>query len=311
MTDMNHAINTLPVPPRINLREVGPRDGLQSEQPISTERKIELLEALVASGLTRIQATAFMSPRAVPALADAGEVASQLHRWPHVEWSALVANTRGAQRAVEAGIVNLEYVISAADSHSSANWRQTTEEAVAAIASIVRVARTEGGTCEVFVSTAWDCPFDGPTPPERVHRVVEAARDAGADRLCLADTIGTATPRRVVELVQSVRDRCPGLPVGLHMHNTRGVGLVGILAAMQIGVVDIDASVGGMGSSSRAPGAGGNVATEELVYLCRDIGVETGVDLTALLEAAATAQRAVGKTLPSGLLKAGERRLVA
>jgi hydroxymethylglutaryl-CoA lyase len=252
-----------------------------------------------------------VSPRAVPAMADAHEVAAQLHRWPHVEWSALVASTRGAQRAVDAGITNLEYVVSAADGHSKANVRRTTEEAVAAIPAIVRATHAAGGACEVIVATAWDCPFDGPTPPERVHRVVESAHDAGVDRLCLGDTIGTASPHRVVELIQSVRERCPGLRVGLHMHNTRGVGLAGILAAMQIGVVDIDASVGGLGGCPFAPGASGNVATEELVYMCRDLGVDTGVDLTALLEVAALAQSAVGRTLPSGLLKAGDRRLPA
>ncbi|WP_312868555.1 hydroxymethylglutaryl-CoA lyase [Amycolatopsis pithecellobii] len=300
----------LSLPAAINLREVGPRDGLQIEKPIPTADKLRLLESLVAAGLRRIEATAFVSPRAVPAMADADQVAAELHRWPEIEWSALVANSRGADRAIDAGITNLEYVVSAADGHSQANAGRSTREATDAIPEIVAAVQKVGGQCEVIVATAWDCPFDGPTSPARVHEVVGHAHESGVDRVCLADTIGTATPTRIVELVESVRERVASTPIGLHMHNTRGAGLAGILAAMQVGIVDIDASIGGLGGCPFAPGASGNVATEELVYLCQDMAVETGVNLELLLRAATAAENAVGRTLPSNLLKAGDRARV-
>ncbi|MGW1783752.1 hydroxymethylglutaryl-CoA lyase [Streptomyces sp. NPDC002143] len=298
---------TLPLPPRINLREVGPRDGLQIERPIPTARKLELLDLLVRSGLRRIEATAFVSPRAVPAMADAREVAAALHQWPDVQWSALVASEGGAQRALEAGIRNLEYVVSAADGHSRANVKRTTAEALAGVGKIADAAHDAGGTCEVIVATAWDCPFDGPTRADRVLHIAREAVFQGVDALCLGDTIGTATPLRVVHLLGSVRDAHPHIPIGLHMHNTRGAGLAAILAAMQIGIVDIDASIGGLGGCPFAPGASGNVPTEELVYLCEDMGVATGCDLDVLVEAARLAQHAVARPLPSGVLKAGGR----
>jgi hydroxymethylglutaryl-CoA lyase len=314
---VNHRSEGMPVttalslPTAINLREVGPRDGLQIERPIPTAQKLRLLELLVRSGVKRIEATAFVSPRAVPAMADAREVAAALHEWPDVHWSALVASEGGAERALEAGVRNLEYVVSAADGHSLANVRRKTAEALAGVGRIAELVHQAGGTCEVIVATAWDCPFDGPTPTDRVLHIAREAVSQGTDTLCLADTIGTATPCRIVQLMQDAREIAPGIPVGLHMHNTRGAGLAGIFAAMQIGVVDIDASIGGLGGCPFAPGASGNVATEELVYLCEDMGVATGADLDVLAEAAAFAQEAVGRALPSGVLKAGGRPLTS
>ena len=244
-------------------------------------------------------------------MADAREVAAALHQWPHVTWSALVASEGGAERALDAGVRNLEYVVSAADGHSLANVKRPTADSLAGVTRVADLVHQAGGTCEVSVATAWDCPFDGPTPTARVLHVAREAVAQGADALCLADTIGTATPRRIVQLIEDVRQITPHVPIGLHMHNTRGAGLAGILAAMQIGVVDIDASVGGLGGCPFAPGASGNVATEELVYLCEDMGVATGADLDVLAEAAAFAQEAVGRALPSGVLKAGGRPLTS
>jgi hydroxymethylglutaryl-CoA lyase len=206
---------------------------------------------------------------------------------------------------------DLEYVVSAADGHSRANVRRATKDALAEVSTIADAVHDVGGTCEVIVATAWDCPFDGPTPVERVVRLAVDAVTMGADALCLADTIGTATPLRVVELLQLVRDKHPKVPLGLHMHNTRGAGMASIFAAIQLGIVDIDASTGGLGGCPFAPGASGNVATEELAYLCRDMGIDTGIDLGLLIEAAQVAQRAVGRTLPSGVLKAGDRLLTS
>ena len=294
------------LPARVDIREVGLRDGLQIETPLATEEKIELLEALVGTGASHIEATAFVSPRAVPAMADADRVAAFVRGIPGVEWSALVPNLRGAQRAITAGLTSLEYVVSASNSHSLANTNQTTAAATAAIAEIARVAHNAGGRCEVIVAVAWDCPFEGRTPTSRTVEVCERAMASGADQVCLGDTIGTTVPGRVVQLVDAVGDAIgAGVPLGAHFHNTRGVGLASAWAALSAGVTMLDASIGGLGGCPFAPGASGNIATEEVVYLLEESGVETGLDLAAALDAAEFAQRLVAHHVESALLRAG------
>ncbi|MGY1748580.1 hydroxymethylglutaryl-CoA lyase [Modestobacter sp. SYSU DS0511] len=295
----------LVLPPAVDVREVGMRDGLQLEDPLPLADKLAMLEAIVATGVRRVEVTSFVSPKAVPALADADQVAAELHRFPGVHFSALVANPRGAVRAVDAGIAHLEYVVSAADSHSRANAGRATGEALAAVGEIAGLAHGAGGSLEVVVATAWDCPFDGRTPIARTVDVARAAVTGGADALCLGDTIGTTTPARVVRLLHAVRRACPGTPVGVHFHDTRGTGQANALAALQAGVTQLDASVGGLGGCPFAPGASGNIATEELVYWLGDAEVDTGVDLAAVLAAAAVTERAVGHPLPSSLHRAG------
>lgn len=298
----------LTLPERVEIREVGPRDGLQIEEPLSTADKIRLLDALVATGVRRIEATAFVSPRAVPSMADAEEVAAYVAGVPGVEWSALVASPGGARRAVAAGLTTIEYVVSAADGHSLANVRRTTAEALAAVQEVAATAHDAGGTCEVVVATAWDCPFDGPTDPARTAGVARRALELGADRLCLGDTIGTTSPARVASLLAVLRAEVgEDVEVGCHFHDTRGTGIASALAALLSGVSRLDASVGGLGGCPFAPGASGNIATEELVYVLDDAGVETGVDLAAVLSAATLAQALVGHPLESRLLRAGGR----
>ncbi|HEY0509856.1 MAG TPA: hydroxymethylglutaryl-CoA lyase [Blastococcus sp.] len=297
----------LVLPSAVDVREVGMRDGLQLEEPVPLATKLEMLEALVATGVRRIEATSFVSPKAVPALADADRVAAELSRWSDVHWSALVANTRGAVRSVDAGVPDLEYVVSASDSHSRANAGRPTAEAVAAVPDIAALAHGAGGSLEVIIATAWDCPFEGRTPVSRVVDVARAAVTAGADQLCLGDTIGTTTPLRVVQLLDAVRRACPGIPVGVHFHDTRGTGQANALAAVQAGVTQLDSSIGGLGGCPFAPGASGNIATEELVYLLEESGVRTGLDLDAVLAAARVTERAVGHELPSSLYRAGGR----
>jgi hydroxymethylglutaryl-CoA lyase len=294
-------------PKAVDVREVGPRDGLQIEAPLATADKIRLLEALVATGVRRIEATAFVSPRAVPAMADAEAVAEFVQTVPGVDWSALVASPNGARRAVAAGLRNVEYVVSAADGHSRANTNRSTDEAVAAVAEVSEVVHEAGGRLEVIIATAWDCPFDGPTPVERTVEIARRSIGWGADQLCLGDTIGSTSPARVVRLADAVREACPGVELGAHFHNTRGQGIANALAALQAGVVQLDASVGGLGGCPFAPGASGNIATEELVYLLDDAGVSTGVDGDAVLRAAALAQDMLGHPLESNLLRAGGR----
>ncbi|KUI31035.1 hydroxymethylglutaryl-CoA lyase [Mycobacterium sp. IS-1496] len=295
------------LPAKVDIREVSLRDGLQIETPIPLSAKLELLEAVVATGVREVEATAFVSPSKVPALADAAELAAELGRFDQVEFSALVASPNGAKRAIAAGLRSLEYVVSAADGHSRANVGRSSKEAVAAIPDIVAIAHDSGATVEVIIATAWDCPFDGPTPPDRVVEIVDAAVEFGADRLAIADTIGTATPRRVSDLVALVRPRIGDLPLGAHFHNTRGAGLASAYAAVQAGITRLDASVGGLGGCPFAPGASGNIATEDLVYLLRDSGIDSDVDLQSAIAAAGVARTVVGHDLPSALLRAGDR----
>ena len=292
-------------PARVDIREVGPRDGLQLAPPLAFDAKERLIRALAASGLTRIEATAFVSPRAVPSMADAERVAELVAQLPGITWSALVASANGAQRALASRMTQLEYVVSASDGHSVANMRRTTSEATAAIGDIVRIAHDAGASIEVIIATAWDCPFDGPTPAARTVEVARQAAAAGADALCLGDTVGTTVPGRVVRLVDQVREVAPQLPLGAHFHNTRGAGIACAWAAVTAGVTQLDASIAGFGGCPFAPGASGNIATEELVYLLNGSGVDTGVDLDLLLSAARLADSVVGQDARSQLLRAG------
>jgi hydroxymethylglutaryl-CoA lyase len=243
----------------------------------------------------------------VPALSDADEVAKHLDEYAGVQFSALVANVRGAVRAIDAGVPNLEYVVSAADSHSLANAGRKTADAAAAIGEIAALAHGAGGSLEVIIATAWDCPFDGPTDPSRTLDVVRSAVQQDVDRLCLGDTIGTVTPQRTVSLIDAVRGEAPGIDVGVHFHDTRGTGQANALAAILNGVRQLDASVGGLGGCPFAPGASGNIATEELVYWTEDAGIASGLDLAAVVDAARVTEQAVGHPLPSSLYRAGGR----
>ncbi|MDA2893932.1 hydroxymethylglutaryl-CoA lyase [Mycolicibacterium sp. BiH015] len=297
------------LPQHVDIRDVSMRDGLQIEEPIPLSAKLELLAAIAATGVREMEATAFVSPSKVPALADAAELAAELHRFPGIEFSALVASPNGAKRAIAAGLRSIEFVVSAADGHSRANVGRSSAEAARQIPEIVATAHHSDVTVEVIVATAWDCPFDGPTDQQRVLDVVAAATDAAADRLAIADTIGTATPRRVGDLIARVRPLIGDTPLGAHFHNTRGAGLASAWAAVVAGVTRLDASVGGLGGCPFAPGASGNIAMEDLVYLLRDSGIHVGVDLEATVAAACVAQEAVGHGLPSSLLRAGDRIL--
>jgi hydroxymethylglutaryl-CoA lyase len=295
------------LPDRISLREVGPRDGLQNEDPVPTEAKVELIDALSGTGVGRIEAVSFVHPKAIPQMADAAEVWSRVHRAGDVRYSALVPNLRGAERALEAGFTELEVVVSASDTHNRKNVNRSTEESLDDIAKIITMAHERGATCQVIVSTAWGCPYEGDVPVERVVSVASRAVRDGADSASFGDTTGMATPSRVTRLVGEFRMANPETSLNLHFHNTRGTGLANVLAALQLGVADFDASVGGLGGCPYAPGATGNIASEELVHMVEDMGVATGVDLDALVDVAARAERMVGHTLPSQVLRAGPR----
>jgi hydroxymethylglutaryl-CoA lyase len=286
---------------------VGPRDGLQNEDPVPTDAKVELIDALSKTGVGRIEAVSFVHPRAIPQMADADEVWSRVHRNEDVRYSALVPNLRGAERAIAAGFPEIEVVVSASDTHNRKNVNRSTAESLDDIEQIIALAHERGVTCQVIVSTAFGSPYEGDVPVERVLRVVGRALAADADSVSFGDTTGMATPSRVTELVGEMYLRHPDVPLNLHFHNTRGTGLANVLAALQLGVRDFDASVGGLGGCPYAPGATGNIATEELVHMVEDMGVSTGIDLSAMIDAAATAERLVGHKLPSQVLRAGPR----
>jgi hydroxymethylglutaryl-CoA lyase len=295
------------LPERLSLREVGPRDGLQNEDPVPTEAKVALIDALSRTGVSRIEAVSFVHPRAIPQMADAAEVWSGITRNPAVRYSALVPNLVGAERALDAGFTELEVVVSASDTHNRKNVNRSTDESLDDIARIIDLAHARGATVQAIVSTAWGCPYEGEVPVERVLSVASRTVRDGADALSYGDTTGMATPTRVTRLIGETRSALPGVPLNLHFHNTRGAGLANVLAALELGVSDFDASVGGLGGCPYAPGASGNIATEELVHMVEDMGVATGVDLEAMIAAASEAERIVGRKLPSQVLRAGPR----
>jgi hydroxymethylglutaryl-CoA lyase len=292
---------------QVSIREVGPRDGLQNEDPVPTEAKVRLLDALSQTGVRRIEAVSFVHPKAIPQMADADQVWAAVTRLPGIRYSALVPNSRGARRALDVGFRELEVVVSASDTHNRRNVNRGTDESLDDITELIGVAHAEGAECEVIISTSFGCPFEGDVPPERVASIVDRVVADGADRVAFGDTTGMATPRRVTDVLSAVRSRQPDVDILLHFHNTRGTALANILTAMELGITEFDASVGGLGGCPYAPGATGNVATEEVVHMLHDMGVETGIDLGQLIEAARLAQEIVGRQLPSGVLRAGPR----
>ena len=295
------------LPSRISVREVGPRDGLQNEDPVPTAAKVELINRLSTTGVQRIEAVSFVRPDAIPQMADADEVWREIDRAGSVRYSALVPNSRGATRALDSGVVEIEAVVSASDTHNRKNVNRSTEESLDDIAGIIALAHERGATLQVIVSTAWGCPYEGDVPVSQVVQVAGRAVAAGADGISFGDTTGMATPGRVRRLIGEFRSAYPDAELNLHFHNTRGTGLANVLAALELGVADFDASVGGLGGCPYAPGATGNIATEELVHMVEDMGVATGIDLEAMIDAAADAERIIGRKLPSQVLRAGPR----
>jgi hydroxymethylglutaryl-CoA lyase len=295
------------LPSRISVREVGPRDGLQNEDPVPARAKIALIDRLAGTGVSRIEAVSFVRAEAIPQMADADEVWAGVRRDPAIRYSALAPNLRGARRALDAGFAEVEVVVSASDTHNRKNVNRPTAQSLDDIAVIISETHERGASCQVVVATAWGCPYEGDVPVDRVVAVAGRAVADGADSVSFGDTTGMATPRRVWDLVGSFRSAHPQIPLNLHFHNTRGTGLANVLAALEMGVDDFDASVGGLGGCPYAPGASGNIATEELVHMVEDMGVATGVDLAAMIEAAAEAERIVGRELPSQVLRAGPR----
>ena len=299
-------------PTSVRIREVGPRDGIQSERAqVATEDKVALIHALQRSGLRFIEAVSFVSPRAIPQMADAREVWAGIERDPNVFFSALVPNKKGAETAVEVGVDGLQVFLAATDSYNLKNVRKTVQDSLADVSDVVEIGNSAGIPVEGTISTAFGDPYEGDVNPADVLRVAEAMTDLGIGAISFGDTTGMATPRRVVDLVRALQASLPDLIINMHFHDTRGTGLANILQALELGVDYFDASVGGMGGSPYAEGATGNVVTEDLVHMLNDMEIETGVDLDRLLEAAHLAQSIVKGDLPSKVLKAGPRAAAA
>jgi hydroxymethylglutaryl-CoA lyase len=291
------------LPTSISLREVGPRDGLQSEAPLPVEARVRLVDALSATGVRRIEVGSFVSAGAVPAMAGTGQVFAAIRRRPGVTYSALVPNERGATDALAAGADRLQVVVAASESYNASNVNRTIGQTLEQIAGVVRLA---GGTpVEATVSTAWGCPYEGEVPVARVVALARRLLELGCQALSLGDTTGMATPTRVEVLLGELRALTPA--VNCHFHDTRGTGLANLLAAMQAGCVDFDTAAGGLGGSPTAPGAGGNVASEDVVHMVEDMGVDTGIDLDRMLEAARLVGELVGHPLRGQVLLAGPR----
>lgn len=294
----------LVLPDRVDIRDVGPRDGLQPEEPIDVAARIRLVEALAAAGLRQIEVAAFVSPKAVPAMAGAAEVIAGIDRRPDVTYAALVPNVRGAELALAAAVDELTVTVSASEAYNQRNVRMSTDESVDAVAAIVALASEGDVPVDAVVSCAFGSPYEGEIAPSAVAQLGARLTDTGVAACTYADTTGMATPRRVADLVGAL-GTVDG--VGLHLHDTRGTALVNAYAAMALGVERFDTAVGGLGGSPFAHGAGGNLATEELVALLDDLGVETGIDVEALAETALRIEGLVGRPVPSGVAHAGPR----
>lgn len=297
-------------PESVEVVEVGPRDGLQNEdRPIPVADKVRFIDALAGAGLARIEATAFVHPRWVPQLADAAEVAARLPRRPGVRYSALVPNLTGLERALDAGFGEVAVVVSASEGHSRANLNKGVADALREASAVIRKAADAGLRIRAYVSTAFGCPYDGPVAPDRVLAAAEPLLEAGAHELALGDTIGVASPRQVRAVLDALEPRTGLHRVALHLHDTRGTALANVVCGLEAGVRVFDGSAGGLGGCPYAPGAAGNVATEDLVYLLETMGIRTGVDFDRLCAAGELGAGLVGR--PTGSKAARAHRAAA
>ncbi len=294
------------LPARAQIREVGPRDGLQNEEKIlSTAEKLQLIDALGATGLTEIEVGAFVRPQNVPQMADTAEVFAGLRRRPGVTYSAIAPNVVGARRAVAAGADAVQVFLSATESHNRSNVNMSVEQSLANVADMGEVVRSAGIPFDAVLSVAFGCPFEGHVPIERVLELCGRLLDLGAERLTLGDTTGMAHPVLVRQVVLAFRERFPRQPLRLHLHSARGAGLANILAALEVGVAEFDSSIGGIGGCPFAPGAPGNLCTEDLTHMLHEMGIATGLDLPALIDAALLLERMLGHVVPGQTIKAG------
>ena len=288
------------------VQEVSPRDGLQIEPTwVKTADKIALIDQLSLAGFSRIEAGSFVSPKAIPALRDGEQVFQGIERRPGVIYVALIPNLKGAQRAIESRADELNLVMSASQTHNLANMRMRCEASLAAFADVARFAAEHPVRLNGSIATTFGCPFEGKIDEDRVLQIVEAYQALGIQGISLADTTGMANPRQVTRLVKRVLQRVSARDLTLHFHNTRGLGLCNVLAAYDAGARRFDAALGGLGGCPFAPGASGNICTEDLVNLCDEVGIHTGIDLPHLLQLSRHLPALLGHELPGQVVKAG------
>ncbi len=302
------------VPDAVRLYEVSPRDGLQNESAtVPLAGKVRLIDALVSAGLRSIEMTSFVSPKWIPQLADADELAERIlaHRYEGVAFSALCPNPKGLERAKHAGLKEIAVFLSASETHNKKNVNKTIEQTLAAFEETIGPAREAGMRVRGYVSTVWGCPYEGHVAPERSIAIAKKLVAMGCYQISFGDTIGAGTPKLTREIMTRALGELPNEAVAMHMHDTRGTALANILVGLELGVRTFDASVGGLGGCPYAPGAAGNVATEDLVYMLHGMGIATGVDLERLVEAARAAESIVGRPLSGKVHQAGIKSLRA
>ncbi|GGJ91379.1 hydroxymethylglutaryl-CoA lyase [Pseudomonas matsuisoli] len=292
---------------RVYIQDVATRDGFQIESTfVPTEDKIALIDRLSTSGLAKIEVTSFTSPKAIPNLRDAEDVMRGIRRVPGVEYTVLVPNVKGCERALGCGVDEINLVMSASDTHGLANLRMTPDASLEQFKTII--AATQG--TDVFInaslSTTFGCPFEGVVPEDRVYQLIQRLIDIGVQGVTLCDTTGMADPAQVARISTGALSRWPDTVFTAHFHNTRGMGLANAVAALHAGIDRFDASLGGLGGCPYAPGASGNICTEDLVHMFQRMGLETGVDLDALLDASGLLPALIGHDVPSAILKAGK-----
>ncbi len=295
-------------PSTVRIREVGPRDGFQNEpETIATADKVRLIDMLSATGLVRMEVTSFVRPDVIPQLSDAAEVLTAVERREGVAFSVLIPNQRGLERALELRdrFDEVSVFLSASETHNQRNVNRSVEESLNGLELTLEGAREAGLRCEGVISTSFGCPYEGEVPPERVFEIAERLAAAGCEEVAFGDTTGMANPRQVHEFFAAARERLGGIELTAHFHNTRGQGLANLLAALEQGIDSFESSFGELGGCPVPPGSTGNVGTEDVVSMLHEMGIETGIDLPRLIEAARAAQEVLGRPLGAHVLRAG------
>lgn len=294
-------------PEKIIFCEVGPRDGLQNESTmLSIEQKIALIEGVVDAGVPIVEVGSFVHPKAVPQMADTDEVAKRIRRVPGVEYRCLVANKKGVERALAAGITKVKLTLSASESHAKANMNKTIAELLEGFRECVPFARENGAEVSGAISTAFGCPFEGKISTERLIDITKSFGDLGITELSLSDTTGMANPRQVYDVTSLMQDKFPDVRWFLHFHNTRGMALANMIAGLNAGIIRYDASLAGLGGCPYAPGASGNIASEDMLHMLGEMGIATGIDLDMMINLAKQLQKWVGHPTDSSILRAGK-----
>ncbi len=295
------------LPEAVTIAEVGPRDGLQSEPGfVPTEEKLQLIERLADAGLKRIEITSFVSPRAIPQLKDSVEVAARIRRRPGIRYSALTPNYRGLERAIAAGVEDIALFVSASETHNRKNVRMSIDKSLSSFRQIAQTAKSRGIRMRGYVVAAFGCEYEGRVLPEQVEKVVLAYLEMGVGEISLGDTTGMANPVMVHRMIGRLRPIMGETALALHFHDTRGTGLANVVAALEEGAVIFDCSIGGLGGCPASRTPAGNIATEDLVGMLHEMGINTGIDLDALIECARYAERITGRNLPGRLMNAGK-----